>query len=181
VLETLAKVAVMSQFPGFCKWAGATGMRAASYEPMFFTITEFALLDQVAELIIPQDEHPGARAAGVAEFIDLMVSHDPDLQFRFRRGLTWLDASATSMFDKNFMDLPSNKQETVLRRLGYKKDQKEEEREEQEFFKLMRRYTVMGYYTSRVGLEALDYPGLKFYSESPGCTHKDDPEHRRLS
>ena len=63
--------------------------RANSYEPMFFTPEEFVVVDQVTELIIPQDEHPGARDAGVAEFIDLMAAHDPKLQFPFRRGLTW--------------------------------------------------------------------------------------------
>ena len=40
----------------------------------------------------------------------------------------------------------------------------------------MRNYTVMGYYTSRAGLEELDYPGLRFYSASPECPHKDDPD-----
>jgi gluconate 2-dehydrogenase gamma chain len=44
----------------------------------------------------------------------------------------------------------------------------------------MRRYTVMGYYTSRIGLEELDFPGLKMYAQSPACPHKDDPEHRHL-
>jgi hypothetical protein len=39
---------------------------------------------------------------------------------------------------------------------------------------------VMGYYTSRVGLSELDYPGLRFYSQSPACPHTDDPEHRHL-
>ena len=39
----------------------------------------------------------------------------------------------------------------------------------------------MGFYTSRIGLEALDYPGLKLYSESPGCPHPGDPEHLHLS
>ncbi len=181
VLEMLAKVAALSQFPGFCKWAGASGTRATSYEPMFFTPEEFAVVDQVTELIIPRDDHPGARDAGVAEFIDLMTAHDPKLQFPFRRGLTWLDASATSMFGKDFMQLPADGQEAVLRRLAYKREQKTEEQEEQEFFRLIRQYTVMGYYTSRMGLEALDYPGLKFYSASPGCPHKGDPEHRSLN
>jgi hypothetical protein len=48
------------------------------------------------------------------------------------------------------------------------------------FFKLLRTYTVMGYYTSRAGLEALDDPGLRIYSASPECPHKDDPEHLHL-
>jgi gluconate 2-dehydrogenase gamma chain len=44
----------------------------------------------------------------------------------------------------------------------------------------MRKYTVLGYYTSRIGLEELDYPGLRLYSSSPECPHKGDPEHKHL-
>ncbi len=46
-----------------------------------------------------------------------------------------------------------------------------EQRAGHEFFLLVRRYTVMGYYTSRVGLEELDFPGFKLYTESPACPH----------
>ena len=35
----------------------------------------------------------------------------------------------------------------------------------------------MGYYTTRVGMESLDFPGFKFYHASPGCPHHDNPEH----
>jgi len=48
------------------------------------------------------------------------------------------------------------------------------------FFDLIREYTLMGFYTSRVGLQELDYPGLKFYSESPSCPHVNDREHLHL-
>ena len=37
----------------------------------FFTPDEFAMVDELSELIIPTDDHsPGARAAKVAEYID---------------------------------------------------------------------------------------------------------------
>jgi hypothetical protein len=38
----------------------------------------------------------------------------------------------------------------------------------------------MGFYTSKVGLQQLDYPGLRIYGESPGCPHPGDPGHRNL-
>jgi hypothetical protein len=39
----------------------------------------------------------------------------------------------------------------------------------------------MGFYTSKVGLQQLDYPGLRsHYPRLPGCPHPDDPEHRNL-
>jgi gluconate 2-dehydrogenase gamma chain len=45
---------------------------------------------------------------------------------------------------------------------------------------LIRRYTVMGYFTSAIGLKELDFPGLKFYTDSPACPHTNDPEHLHL-
>jgi hypothetical protein len=61
-----------------------------------------------------------------------------------------------------------------LRHLAYKDHYRPGEDEGREFFKLIREYTIMGFYTSRIGLDQLDYPGLKFYSESPGCPHRGE-------
>ena len=45
----------------------------------------------------------------------------------------------------------------------------------------MRNCTVTGFYTSEIGYKELDNPALKFYSQSPECPHKDNPEHKHLS
>ena len=184
VLAMMAKVAVVSQFPGFNRWsfaaaehAHATPAKPANYQPQFFSPSEYRLLDQLCELIIPRDETPGARDAGVVEFIDHMVAHDSDIQFRFRRGLELVDALSVEEHGRDFMSLTADKQEGALRRLAAANPM---ELEGASFFKLLRSYTVMGYYTTRIGLEALDYPGLRLYSASPECPHKDDPEHRHL-
>jgi hypothetical protein len=47
----------------------------------------------------------------------------------------------------------------------------------QQFFQLVCRYIVMVFYTTRIGLESLGFPGLSFYATSPGCTHHGNPEH----
>jgi gluconate 2-dehydrogenase gamma chain len=183
VLEMLAKVAVVSQFPGFSRWSFASQHEHSAppkppiYQPQFFSPSEYRLLDQLSELIIPRDDTPGAHDAGVVEFIDHMVAHDPDIQFRFRRGLALIDAFALETHSKEFMSLTADQQEPILRKLA---TPNQFELEGPAFFELLRSYTVMGYYTTRIGLEALDYPGLRFYSASPECPHKDDPEHRHL-
>jgi hypothetical protein len=183
VLEMLAKVAVVSQFPGFSRWSFAAEHqhsvppKAGSYQPQFFTPSEYILLDQLTELIIPRDETPGAHDAGVVEFIDHMVAHDPDIQFRFRRGLALINALAVQTQGREFMSLPAGKQEDLLRNIA---TPLQYEIEGPAFFRLLRSYTVMGYYTTRIGLEALDDPGLRLYSASPECPHKDDPEHLHL-
>ncbi len=178
ILEMLAKVAAVSQFPGFCRWSFAgEPPKATAFQPQFFSSQEFAFLDQLAELIIPRDDTPGARDAGVAEFIDLMVAHDPDIQFRFRRGLSLIDTLAFEAHQAAFLSIPMDRQESLLKELAVPNVS---ELEGPAFFSLLRSYTVMGYYTSRMGLEALDYPGLRLYSASPECPHKDDPEHKHL-
>jgi len=40
---------------------------------------------------------------------------------------------------------------------------------------------VVGYYTTKIGLESLGYPGLRTaWPKMPGCSHPDDPEHAHL-
>ena len=72
-------------------------------------------------------------------------------------------------------------QTSLLESVAYKNKFRPGEVRGREFFTLVREYTVMGFYTSEVGLKELDYPGLKFYAESPACPHKDDPEHLHLT
>ncbi len=188
ILSMLARIAALSQFPGFSRWVcsaecaheDSPQTRPTTYRPVFFSPAEYNTVDILAEHIIPEDAAAGAHQAGVAEFIDFMASHDPDLQYPFRSGLAWLDAFATEKKKRRFTALESHDREELLRKLAYRAEQSPTEIGGQEFFALMRKYTVLGYYTSRVGLEELDYPGLRLYSASPACPHKDDPEHKHL-
>jgi AraC family transcriptional regulator, regulatory protein of adaptative response / DNA-3-methyladenine glycosylase II len=189
VLRALAMAATASRFPGFSRWAfacedhvngGAPAPRSVNYTPQFFSLREYATLERLTDMIIPADGTPGAKEAGVAEFIDFMVAHDESVQYPFRLGLTWLDAESERLDGKRFLDLAPEKQIEMLEHLAYHDHYREGEGDGRAFFKLVRRYTVMGYYTSRIGLHGLNYPGLKLYAESPGCPHHGDPAHRHL-
>ncbi len=191
VLRILSLAAVASQFPGFDRWAFAlcdahaeTGLvkpRSSAYKPQFFSSNEYATLARLTELIIPSDGTPGAREAGVSEFIDFMVASDPEIQYRFRYGVVWMDTHAKWLSGHPFCDLDAAGQNEMLEHLAYKDRYRPGEKDGRAFFELLREYTVMGFYTSRIGLEQLDYPGLEdVYAEMPGCPHPDDPEHRHL-
>jgi len=188
ILRILATAAGVAQFPGFCKWSFACGhlgnataqIRPAVYRPLFFGAPEYAAIDCLSDIIIPHDTTPGAREAGVAEFIDLMVSRDPDLQRDFRSGLTWLEGHSRAVHSKPFLKLTAEQQIALLEPLAYKAKFRKGDAQGQEFFNLLREYTVMGFYTSEIGLKQLDFPGFKFYAESPACPHLDDPEHLHL-
>ena len=195
LLQALAYASVASAAPGFSRWSFAfaepdpqqhahhhpsapPASHSETYSPRFFTPVEYATVVLLAELILPgtpsatpRKPHApippgeaGATDAGVAEFVDFMATHDPTLQPAFREGLAWID---TASAPHTFNTLPSADQDALLTRLAYKKNFRPNETPGQTFFALMRRYTVMGFYTSRLGLEALDYPGLTFYAESP--------------
>jgi gluconate 2-dehydrogenase gamma chain len=188
-LRIMSLAAAASQFTGFDRWVfacehGHTGLvkaPGAAYKPQFFSAEEYATLERLTELIIPNDGTPGAREAGVSEFIDFMVASDPGIQYRFRYGLTWMDTHAKWFHGKPFRNLTAEQQTEILEHLAYKDKYRPREEDGRDFFKLLREYTVMGFYTSRIGLEELDYPGLKMvYDEMPGCPHLDDPEHRHL-
>lgn len=191
MMRLLALASVASTFPGFRKWTfacdhgqpdkAATKLAGGPYHPQFCSPEEYARVERLAELIIPTDDKPGAREAGVSEFIDFWVWSDPKIQERFRYGLGWISAHAVKLFGKPFLEVTAEQQNEMLGYLAYKDRFRPGEQDGREFFQLMRRLTVMGFYTSRVGLEVLDYPGLKtMWTEMPGCPHKDDPEHAHL-
>lgn len=189
VLRVMALAAAASQFPGFHRWVFACGheppggaqVRPAQYTPQFFSAHEYSTVERLTEMIVPSDGTPGAREAGVSEFIDFMVWSDPGVQYNFRTGLTWLDAHSERLHSKPFGDLDANQQNEILEALAYKDRFRPGEEDGRAFFRQIREYTMMGFYTSRVGLEQLDCPALKFYTESPACPHPNDPEHKHLA
>jgi gluconate 2-dehydrogenase gamma chain len=195
MLRALSLAAGASQFPGFVKWAFADPQsghhgnhpRTAepqakkSYKPQFFTDDEYQVISRLSELIIPTDATPGAKEAGVSEFIDFMVFKDPNLQYRFRYGVSWIDAHARYLFGRRFLEIAPEQQTGMLTHLAYKDRHRTGEEDGRDFFQLLREYTVIGFYTSRVGLEEIKYPGLiQYWREAPGCAHLDDPEHKHL-
>jgi hypothetical protein len=189
VLQILGTAAAVAQFPGFSKWGFACGhignaalqIKPAEYRPQFFTAAEYAAVERLTEIIIPTDASPGAKEAGVAEFIDFMVANDTEVQYQFRTGLTWLNAHAEQKAGKRFIDLSAEQQTSLLEPLGFKEKARPGEEDGGKFFAMVREYTVTGFYTSEIGFKELDNPALKFYSESPECPHKNDPEHRHLA
>jgi len=188
ILRILATAAAAARFPGFSKWAFACGhvgnataqIKPATYQPSFFTPPEYATIELLADLIIPSDDTPGAREAGVAEFIDFMVASDPNVQDKFRNGLKWLDVNAERQGGSRFVALTRDHQIALLEPLAYKAKYRAGEEDGREFFHLVREFVVMGFYTSEIGFKELDNPALKFYAESPECPHHDDPEHLHL-
>jgi gluconate 2-dehydrogenase gamma chain len=189
ILRIMAMASAASHFPGFTKWvfacahdgaAGAQTVKPAKYTPQFCTAQEYRLVERLTELIIPSDGTPGAREAGVAEFVDFMVAHDSGKQYKFRTGITWLNAHSERLLGHLFVELSEAQQISILEPLAYKAKYREGEEDGREFFSSVKELTAMGFYSSEIGYKELDNPALKFYQKSPACPHTDDPEHKHL-
>lgn len=198
-MRIMAVVSVASATGGFHRWVFADDEAQATthvaiagkspYRPQFFTAGEFRLVERITDLIIPADDHPGASEAGVAEFVDFMVANganlshgkDSELQGEFRSGLQWMDQRSNALFGKPFLECAETQQQDLLEHLAYSNRFRDGEQAGRQFFQMIRDHTVKGYYTSRIGLESLGYPGLQVaWGEMPGCPHGDDPAHRHL-
>src|SRR5689334_8815380 len=82
----------------------ASSSRAGAH--LFFTEDEYALVDELTELIIPADEHSGgARAARVAQFIDGVVAGAFEQSERdaWREGLARVNAVSREMCGSDFL------------------------------------------------------------------------------
>src|SRR5437899_1557305 len=79
---------------------------ASEQAPKFFSKDEFAIVDELSELIIPTDEHsPGARAAQVAAYIDgrLAESFEDEPKRRWHEGLARINSLSQEMHGRPFM------------------------------------------------------------------------------
>lgn len=110
------------------------------------------LVATMAELIIPETDTPGARAAKVHEFVDLMLTdwYDVEDKDHFMAGLAQVDEMAQAANGGNFVDNTEEQQVALLTELedaAYADpggDQKP-------FFSMMKELTLTGYYTSEIG------------------------------
>jgi hypothetical protein len=134
---------------------------SGDYQLQFFSPDENRLLDELMEVIMPADDHsPGAHAAQVSLFADLMVSTGSrSEQERWRQGLQAMreEAGRTSTAQALAKAAAAESHPaTAFDR----------------FFVTLKQMTVDGYYTSEIGIhQDLNYQGNTYLSEFPGCEH----------
>ena len=128
--------------------------------PKFFTAAEFALVDELSDMIIPTDaQSGGARAANVAAYIDgkLAEAFDappeagrPPEKERWRTGLRAVEALSTEMNSKAFMESTPEQRLAVLTRMAAAEADPKTDAEK--FFKEIKGATIGAYYTSKIGI-----------------------------
>ncbi|MFN8007093.1 MAG: gluconate 2-dehydrogenase subunit 3 family protein [Terriglobia bacterium] len=149
---------------------------AAAKAPTFFSPQQYEVITELASLIIPTDETPGAREAKVNEYIDLIVSEGTATAKKlYRDGLEWLEKTSQSRYGKKFIQLSHDQQVEILTEISQIKDSTPANQLQARFFKAIKQDTIDGFYTSKIGLEELGYKGNTVLDVFPGCTH---PEHQ---
>ena len=156
--------------------AKAHAKAAESQKLRYFTPAEMATITAMSDLIIPADEHsPGAKAAGVPAFVDLMVSSSPaEVRESWRAGLASINRATQQKYKKVFAEVTPAEQVEYLTEIS--KNEFDPKTPEERFFRTVKSLTIDGYYTSEIGIhEDLKYQGNSYTKDFVGCTH---PEHQ---
>ena len=142
---------------------GCSPKPGASWQPLFLSKEEGAVVEAVADLIIPRTDTPGAREVGVPAFIDVILKdvYPSEDQARFVSGLKDFDAEAQSAHGKPFLELQPAQQLSFLQQMhdaaadaergqSAAKDVPASQRQ-RPFVLMMKELTLLGFFTSLIG------------------------------
>ncbi len=121
------------------------------------------LISELAEVIMPETDNPGAKKAGVGKFIVRVIQDctAKEEQDKFLQGLQKTNMWSQSTYSKPFTQLDRSQQNELMGRIA---------REGNDFFKGLRELTIVGFFTSQLGatqvLHYLPVPG-KFQGDIP--------------
>jgi hypothetical protein len=147
-----------------------------------FTADEIALLDEIAETILPETSTPGAKAAKTGAFMALMVTdtYTDRNQQVFRDGMRQLEEACRAATGVTFMQATPAQRLSLLEALDREQRTATQERANaprsrfpaapsapddvaHHYFRLMKELALLGYFTSEIG-----YTQAMRYRESPG-------------
>jgi hypothetical protein len=161
-----------------CEAAGAGLPQALPGE---FTAGDIALLDEIAETILPATSTPGARAAKTGAFMALMVTdcYRPREQAVFRDGLRAVDAAMRGAHQVSFIEATAAQRTLLLTALDQEQKRSMDARDETNrtesqgagaaegppahYFRMMKELALLGFFTSEIGCTQ-----VRRYVEAPG-------------
>jgi Gluconate 2-dehydrogenase subunit 3 len=137
----------------------------------FFTPSQHRMVEELSETIIPADGHSGgAKAAKVADYIDkaLYETTDDNKKAFWRECLPLIDSMSQHSSGKSFVDATQEERIAVLTVLS--DNENITDVPEVRFFRDLKKMTVEGYYTSKIGIhDELEYKGNRINQEFVGC------------
>lgn len=131
--------------------SGCQAPAAGGYTYQTLSAAQGELVATISELIIPETDTPGARAARVHEFADLMLTDWFDASDRdhFLAGLGEIDSVAQSVNGAAFVDNTEEQQVAILTEM--EDAALADTGDQTPFFSMIKQLTLLGYYTSEIG------------------------------
>jgi hypothetical protein len=183
--RTALKLVAAAPFAGAFTWTGTDAAQAGlqakavlkeaartgtSYVPEFFTEREWSVVRLLVDLIIPADDRSvGASDAGVPEFMDFMMTDVPNRQTAMRGGLAWLEREARERFGDGFLEIDDTQRTAILDDIAWPARGRPEHSQGTAFFTSFRDLTANGFWSSRIGIDDLQYMGNTVVPEWTGC------------
>lgn len=149
VLKGFGAIALFASFPAVLSEFSVAIEAAEKLKPQFFTSDEFASLEDVVDIILPNTKTPGGKATQVPAFIDLVVKDclSKEDQERIRNGLNGLGNS--------FLKLS---QATKTEKIKSIDEKAFKDDAESVWLRIVKKLTLIGHFTSQEGMtKALDY------------------------
>jgi hypothetical protein len=168
IVKMLALGSALPVIPGdaFAFFRGIHLGLASPTKLKIFNAHQDATVTAIAELILPQTDTPGAKAARVNEFIDLIVAdwYSDEERALFLAGISNVDTRTQALFGKDFVDASASQQADILRGLGDQMAEAtsalnaaprgyrgENPEPDDNFYFMFRNLTLTGYFTSEIG------------------------------
>lgn len=152
---------------------GCTSTPGVDWNPIFFTNAQARLVSELAEVILPADEHPGAKDLGVPAFIEKMVAdvYDQDNRDRFTEGIEGFNNAAKEMYGADYADCTPDQKFQMADRFNV--EALTQQHSQRPFFLAIKELTILGYFTSETGatkvIKHLPIPGAY-----EGCVPYED-------
>jgi len=140
--------------------------------PQFFDDHEWQTLRLLVDIILPRDQRSGsATDAGVPQFIDfVMMDGGEDRRTAMRGGLAWLDTECRERFDgKTFRECTESERAAVLDDIAYPDRAPAHLSHGVRWFTSLRNFTASGFWSSKMGVDDLQYMGNTALPEWTGC------------
>jgi hypothetical protein len=135
------------------------------YSPSALSVHQYRTVERLADLIIPvENGAPGALEAGVPAWIDMLVGVNDQLKTIYVNGVAWLDEAVKRRAAMDFVAASPADQIAMLDMIAFRGNENSDLAPGIQFFTWVRRMTVDGFYTSRVGMRDV------YLGNSPSAT-----------
>lgn len=136
-----------------CAFVGIDGALAAPKLRPPFSAHDRAMLDEIAETIIPRTDTPGAKDAAVGTFIARYSAacYDPGQLRSLKRGIATIDALMRAKTGAGFLQASPAQRQSLLTALDTEARKHAQGNPAPHYFTLMKQLTLFGFFTSEPG------------------------------